>query len=590
MMDSGFDLAGRSDPRLWRGALLSALAAIAEATPFLIAYVVLDGVFDGSASWDWLPWVVAALVVSMAITAALKTFGGMDSFIATYGLVCDARLNLADHLRRLPMGFWTAQRRGTVGSIITSEFALYTEIVTHVWSLVVANLAKPLAIAVLVLLIDWRLGLVAILTLPVALASIPWSHRLLNRASDRLADTKGRAHGRLVEITQGIRTLREYGRVGLFHERLEAVLAELEREQMRTELAPAPALFAYKLIVWLGFSLLVAVGAWAVAQGQLQPTRFLLVTLLALPLYSSASELSSHLALARFASRTLEHIRALFDEPQQPDAPGDARPRDARIRIENVSFGYADRPAVHGLHATMEPGTLTALVGPSGSGKSTLACLVTRLWDVDDGRVTIGGVDLRDMRLATLRRHVAAVLQDVVLFQETVAENIRLGRPDATREQVVSAAKAARAHEFILELPRGYDTVLDEGGSNLSGGQRQRLSIARALLLDAPILVLDEATSSVDSQNELLIQQAIGAVSAGRTVVVIAHRLWTVRQADQILVLDQGHIVERGTHDQLLARAGLYRKLWDTQQASRGWTLAPPHQHGTETTPMCKPA
>ncbi|MBV1860578.1 MAG: ABC transporter ATP-binding protein/permease [Nannocystaceae bacterium] len=578
LMDFGFDLAGRTEPRLRRGAMLSAAGAVMEALPLLIAYFVLRGVFDGSANASWIAWTGAALVGSVALNTAFRAWGGTDSFIATYGLVCDARLRLADHLRRLPMGFWSQRRTGSVGSVLTDEFALYTEIVTHVWSLVVTNLAKPIAIAVILTIVDWRLGLLSLVSLPLAIFAIPWSYRLLNAASDKLAESRSMAHARLVEYVQGIHTLREYGQAGPFHQRLQTVLIELKRHQMRTELAPAPALFAYKLLVWLGFCILLAVGAWMVAAGTLAPTRFLLAALLALQLYDSASEISSHLAGARFASRTLERIRELFNEPQQPDVETDetAVPRDAVLEVKDVEFSYSDRPAIAGVSARFEPGTVTALVGRSGSGKSTLAHLVTRLWDVSEGEIALGGTDVRELPLATLHQHIATVLQDVVLFRESVLENIRLGRPDATREDVVAAAKAARAHTFIETLPEGYDTVLDEGGEGLSGGQRQRISIARALLLDAPILVLDEATSSVDPHNEALIQQALTELTRGRTVLVIAHRLWTVQHADQILVLEEGEIVERGTHTTLLDEQGLYRQLWDTQQQSRGWRLDSP--------------
>lgn len=573
MIDFGFDLAARLDHRLWRGTLLSALGAIVEASPLLIAYVALDGVFAGEVTWAWLPWIIGALVASVALTTALKAFGGIDNFTATYGLVCDARLNLADHLRRLPMGFWTQQRTGSVSSVITDEFALYTEIVTHVWSLAVSNLAKPLAIALIIIAVDWRLGLVAIFTIPFALLSIPWSHRLLDHAAARLADTKGRAHARLVEFTQGITTLREYSQVSTFHERLAGVLDELEVRQMKTEVAPAPALFTYKLLVWLGFSAVIAAGAWGVEHGHVAPTRFLLVALLSLQLYASTSELSDHLMMARFASRTLARIRDLFAQPVQPMPARGVAPSSARVSVEQVTFAYEDRAALRDIDAVFEPGTVTALVGPSGSGKSTLAHLLARLWDVDAGHVRIGDVDVREMSSTELSQSVAMVLQDVVLFCETVEDNIRLGRPEAPREEVIAAAKAARAHDFIMALPDGYDTVLSEGGADLSGGQRQRISIARALLLDAPVLILDEATSSVDSHNELLIQQALGELTRGRTVIVIAHRLWTIQRADQILVLDAGQIVERGDHDELLERRGLYSRLWDTQQESRSWAI-----------------
>lgn len=573
MIDLGFDLAGRSDKRLWQGAMLSSLGAVAEATPLLVAYVALDRIFAHEFSWSWIPWIVGALLGSTTLTAFLKARGGMDSFVAAYGLVCDSRLRLVNHLRRLPMGFWTAQRTGAISSTITDEFALYTEIATHVWALVVSHITKPLTIALILLVADWRMGLVAIVLFPLAFLSVPWSHQLLNRASDRLASTKENAHARLVETTQGIATLREYKGAHIFQRRLEEALNDLESEQMKTELAPAPALLAYKLTVWLNFCILVAVGVYGVTHQYIAPTLLLLALLLALQLYASASELSDHLVMARFATRTLERIRVLLQEPTQTESDSPQTPADASVEIDGVSFQYKNREVIKNVSAAIPHGTVTALVGPSGSGKSTLGRLLTRLWDIDEGSIQIGGCDVRDLALSDLRKQVAAVLQDVVLFEETVEDNIRLGRPDASREEVIKAAKAAQAHDFIMELPDGYDTTLLENGDNLSGGQRQRISIARALLLDAPILLLDEATSSVDSHNELLIQRALRTLTRGRTVIVIAHRLWTVQHADQILVLDKGSVVERGNHETLMNAQGLYRKLWDIQQNNRSWKI-----------------
>lgn len=573
MIDFGFDLAGRPEPRLARGAVVSALGALTEAAPLLVAYVVLDGIFNGSATWAWIGWCGAALAILLVANATLKTLGGIDNFIATYGLVCDARLRLTNHLRHLPMGYWSQQRTGAVSSLVTDEFALYTEIVTHAWSLVVVNLAKPIAIGVVLLIVDWRLGALAVATLPPALLAVPWSHRLLNRASERLAAARQRAHTRIVEYVQGVTTLREYDGAEAYLTSLRAELENLEWEQLRTELAPAPAIYAYKLAVWMGFAILVAVGAWGVSTGHIEPTRFLLAALLALQLYSAAGDLSDQLALARFASGTLERIRRLFQEPAQLDRPDAVPPDDSTVRFEQVSFSYADRPVVNNITAELRPGTVTALVGPSGSGKSTLAQLVYRLWDTGQGRITIGGVDVQEFPLAELQRRVGAVLQDVVLFAQTVRDNISLGRPDATEHEIIAAAKAARAHDFIMTLHAGYDTVLTEDGGTLSGGQRQRLSIARALLVDAPILVLDEATSSIDSHNERLVQEAIAELTRGRTVLVIAHRLWTIQHADQILVLDSGNLVQRGSHTELMAAGGLYRRLWDAQQTARGWRV-----------------
>lgn len=573
IIDFGFDLAGRREPLLLRGAAVSALGSVAETIPMIAAFFVLDAAFAGTLSWGSLPWTIGILFAGIVLTWILKTRGGYDNFAATYGLVCDSRLKLADHLRRLPMGFWSEQRTGSVSSVLTDEYALYTEIVTHTWALVVTHLAKPAAIALVLFFVDWRLALLALLPIPLAALSIPWSYRLLNRASDGLSAIKSVAHARLVEYVQGIRTLREFGQSGPFYDRLSEKMSELEREMMRAELMPAPAIFTYKLLVWLGFSLVVAAGVWGVEQQMISGPRFLLFALLSLPFYDTTSELSTHLAAGRFASRTLERIRGLFRETVQAEGRVSVEIGKHDIVVDAVSFSYDERPAVNAVNAVFEAGKVTALVGPSGSGKSTLAHLVTRLWDVQRGRITLGGHDLRDMPLTQLRSTVAAVLQDVVLFNESVEWNIRLGRPEATRDDVVKVAKAAHAHEFIEGLPDGYDTILGEGGHDLSGGQRQRISIARALLLDAPVVVLDEATSSVDADTERQVQDALNVLLKGRTVIVIAHRLWTIRHADQIVVLDKGQIVERGRHDELLAHNGLYHRMWTTQQESAGWRL-----------------
>lgn len=570
IIDFGFDLAGRREPLLVRGALFTALSALLECVPVCLAAYALDRVLGGDAPRALLPWLIGALVGALLLSMLLKSWGGVANFTATYNLVGEIQLRLADHLRRLPMGYWTRQRTGSIGSLLTDEFNVYAEAVTHVWSMVLANLAKPVALAIVMIAVEWRVGLVAAAMLPIAFLAVPWSHRLLNRASDALAETRSDTYARIVEYIQGASTLRAFSAANAFRARLHTSLDALEVQQMRMELAPAPAVFAYALLTWLGFSLVFVMGAWGVAQGWLTPVRLLVLLLLALQLFSAAGELGALLAVSRFAARIIERIRDLFALPPQPDATAEPALDGEVLRVEDLSFSYTDRPALTDVSATFTPGTITALVGPSGSGKSTLAHLLLRLWDADQGRIQLGGVDIRDIPLRIFRQHVAAVLQDVVLFEQSVADNIRLGRPTMAQPAVEAAARAARAHGFITGLPEGYATVLAEGGNSLSGGERQRVSVARALLQDAPILVLDEATSSVDSQNEPIIQAAIAELAAQRTVIIIAHRLWTIQHADQILVLDKGRIVERGQHADLLAQQGLYARLWHAQQGTAG--------------------
>lgn len=570
MKNLGFDLATQSDPRLHRGAALSSISALFEAALVAAACAALEPVLRQESPTYSLPLLSAVLVAIVAATAAFKALGGIDCFVATYALVSDARLRLADHLRKLPMGFFKGTRSGSLGSLLTDEFALYSDVVTHVYFLMVSTIAKALGLAGLLFYLDWRLASAAMVLMPLALATIPWSHRLLNRASDKVAQTKSEAHGRLVEYVQGAATLRGYPAPSVFEARLEEEVRALEAEQMKMELAPAPALFLYQLLAGAGLPLVLLLATHGIERDWFDAPSVVLVGFASLPFYGAMSDLAGQFAMSRFAARTLERIRALLAEVPQPDVGehhGEVEVGPSEIAVHGVSFGYEDQPALEDIDATFAAGTVTALVGSSGSGKSTLAHLLERLWDVDEGSITLRGTDLRELPLAILRRNIATVFQDVVLFEQSVADNIRLGVPDASMEAVQAAAKAAQAHAFIEGLPQGYDTVLKEGGKDLSGGERQRLSIARALLLDAPVLVLDEATSSVDSENEALVQQALGRLVQGRTVVVVAHRLWTIRNVDQILVLDHGRIVERGTPDALLQREGRYAELWFAQQS-----------------------
>ncbi|BAC88262.1 ABC transporter ATP-binding protein [Gloeobacter violaceus] len=574
LVDFGFDLAGRTDARLWRGLTLSILQALLGVVPYLVLYFALEAVFAGRAT-DALAWGAAAILgVCLLLLWVVRAHAMLDNFAATYALVCDMRLRLADHLGRLPMGFFTRRRTGALADVLTGDFAIYTEVVTHTWGLVIANLALPVCIAGVLFLADWRLALLAVATIPFALLAVIWSQWLLVRAGEKLMDAKADTVGRLVEYIQGIAVLRAFGRTGAKHAALAASLARLEKQSLYTELAPAPALLMYGFTVELGFTIAAVVGAWLMTGGALSPAVYLLFLVLSLRFYKSLAELGIYLAELRFASATIARIRGYFGESAQPEPAAASLPTGCDVVFDNVSFAYEEQTVLKRVWAVMRPGTLTALVGPSGSGKSTVAHLLTRLWDVDSGAIRIGGVDVRAMAMAALQAHIGIVFQDVYLFRDSVLNNIRLGCPDADAEQVLAAAKAARAHDFIVQLPQGYETILGEGGYDLSGGQRQRLSIARALLKDAPILILDEATASVDLDNERLIQQAIAALTRGRTVIVIAHRLWTIQHADQILYFEHGRIVERGTHAELLAvENGRYRRQWQAQQQAGGWRI-----------------
>jgi ATP-binding cassette subfamily B protein IrtA len=328
--------------------------------------------------------------------------------------------------------------------------------------------------------------------------------------------------------------------------------------------------------------LLVPLGIWLNDRGSLSDTDLLFFFVLGL---GALAPVVSLLHLFSFLSHLTTGgnlVREVMEAATLDDASGTDRPADASVELRDVSFAYGDQPVLHGVSLRAEPGTLTALVGPSGGGKSTIAALIARFWDVESGAVLVGGADVRRIPPDDLARHVAVVLQDTFLFDDTVAANLRVGRPGATDAEVEEAARAAQAHGFVRALPEGYETVIGERGAQLSGGERQRLALARAILADAPVIVLDEATSFADPDNEVLIQEAITNLVAGRTVVMIAHRLSTIAGADQILVVEAGCITERGAHDQLVAGRGTYRQLWDDFVAAETIALGDAVRTGSE--------
>jgi len=372
--------------------------------------------------------------------------------------------------------------------------------------------------------------------------------------------------------------LRAFGRHGEIYQRFVNAMERLRDALIRADVLPAPLLSVFGLVVEASFVAVAYAGAKLAQGGSISPAVLLTFLVVTVGVVRQVADLGVALLALRISQRALGRVdRLLAEEPlAEPTTPA-APPHRFDVAVESVSFAYEEEEeaVLAGVSVTFPERSLTALVGASGSGKSTLVHLVARLWDIPRGQgaIRIGGVDLRDLPFEELHRHVAMVFQDVVLFSGTILENLRAGRPEATRAEVEQAARAARAHDFITALAAGYDTQLTEGGGSLSGGERQRLSIARAILKDAPIVLLDEATSSVDASAEAEIQRAIDQLVQKKTVVVIAHRLRTIRRAHQIVVLDRGRVAESGTHDELLRKGGIYASMWREQERAKGWRL-----------------
>ncbi|MBX3231783.1 MAG: ABC transporter ATP-binding protein [Labilithrix sp.] len=575
----GSRLAGKRDPRLARGLWLALGEAVAIAIPYALVVVFVRRALEGTLSHALLWQLTLGVLAALALRLLFARPAMVDIFSAAHSLMGHARIRMADRLRRLPMGFFSERRIGELAGVLTTDIALVEDIWSHLFGVFAASLVLPLVVGAGLCVVDWRLGLAVFFTMPIALVVLRVTSPIFTRHVGAVLDASADANARIVEYVQGIAVLRTFGRHGDGYERLRASMERLRDAMIRADVAPTPLLSVYTFTVEASLVLVALLGSWLMLGGTLTAPTLLVFLMVTGGLTRQLSDLGVAFLLLRAAERALERIDGLLAEPPLADPKRKKKVEVARhdIELDDVTFTYGGGGNVlEHVSLRFPERTLTALVGPSGAGKSTIAHLVARLWDVPagSGAVRIGGVDVRDLSFEDLHRHIAMVFQDVVLFSGTVLENIRVGKPDASYEEVVAAAKAAHVHDFVADLPLAYDTPVGEGGSALSGGQRQRISIARAILKDAPVVLLDEATASVDATAEAEIQRAIDELVKHKTVVVIAHRLRTIRRAHRIVVLEAGKVVEEGTHAELVDRDGLYARLWAAQERARGWRLA----------------
>jgi ATP-binding cassette, subfamily B, bacterial MsbA len=488
---------------------------------------------------------------------------------AEQGLNRDLRNEVYGHLVELDLAFFSRVRSGQIVSRLTTEIELLRTLVTAELSRLLSAVFEFSVAVAAMLLISWRLTLAAFVVIPAAMAIWGPLVSVLRRRDRRVLHLGGEVNAHIAETLGGIRLVKSSSAEKRERSRFERLTGDYFEEFMRAERARAMAAPMTEMLAAAGTAVLLFYGARLVVSGDLTGAQFVGFLGLSLKLYSPVKNVAKFPALAQPGLVAAERIFEFLDaRPEIEDRPDALRlgGLEREIAYEGVTFAYREgEPALHDVSFTVPRGSILALVGPSGSGKSTVVDLLGRFFDVSGGRITIDGTDVRDVRVADLRGLMGIVSQETVLFHDSVRANIAYGKARATDEEIEAAARAAHAHEFIERLPQRYETVVGERGVELSGGQRQRIAIARALLNDPPILILDEATSALDSESERVIQDATLRLLQGRTVFVIAHRLSTVLRADQILVMDRGRVVERGTHAELLAESGFYRRLYELQ-------------------------
>lgn len=525
---------------------------------------------------------LAALAGVLAGVLAVKTMAGIladkQKHRAGFDLTFQIRCRIVTKLKTLSLGYYTKSRLGEISEIIHKDVDNMELIVGHLWTRMTADMTVSALLILGLAGLDWRLTLFMIATLPAAVAWLAVGLRQATRLESQVGDAGAQLASLFVEYVRGIPLLKAFSRCHSLDILLSDAIEDFGSASTQAARNRAFVLSIYNLVVNLSFLFAVTSGLWLTMHHNLDIFRFLVFIVLAPELYKPFFALEEHWMNYLKAKDSFTRILKITQATAVIEPTSPVAPHEYGIEFKQVTFSYEPgRPTLENVSFTVPPGTLCALVGETGAGKTTVANLLLRFWDVDTGVITIGGKDIRNIPYDEMLAHISIVMQNVQLFADTVAGNIRIGKSGASDEEIVNAAKAARIHDFIMSLPAGYDTMLGENGTGLSGGQRQRLSVARAFLKDAPIVVLDEPTANVDSLNEALMQEAISALAQDRTVMVIAHHLSTVRSANQILVFHEGHIVQQGTHEELLRdKNGRYRKMWNQNQAATGVTVTTP--------------
>lgn len=569
-----FAFSGEENRKLFISSIwLGVLSAFCTALRIPAAYIVIQALLRDHVTMATLWGSLAVVVVSVAGTTLINMKSTMLQTRGGYRACADKRIEIAEHLRYLPMGWFNDNSLGEVTSVTTNTMEVMSNIATRVVMITTRGFLTAGIIAVMMLIYDWRIGLVTLAGLLAFMAVNAWMQRAEQSVSKRKMDADERLVTKVLEYVQGIAEVKNFNLTEDSTTRIHDAVDECRKAAFGMEL-PSVAFIFLQFIANKFTGVAVCTAALIFCFGGTLPLAdCLLMLICSFILFEQLDSAGSFSTLFRSIDFGVEKAGAILKvEPMDIDGE-EIVPDSCDIALEHVDFSYEEKKILEDVSLTIPERTTVAIVGPSGSGKTTLVSLMARFWDVQGGRVTLGGKDVRGYSYDSLIRNFSFVFQRTYLFSDTIANNIRFGRPDASLEEVIAAAKQAQCHEFITAFPDGYDTLIGEGGASISGGERQRIAIARAIMKDAPVIVLDEATANVDPENEDRLQRAIEELTRNKTIIMIAHRLKTVRNADQILVVNEGRIVQQGKHEELIGQKGIYADFVLGRKEAIGWKL-----------------
>ena len=551
------------------------LTNITMLLPFCITVMIFSELLNPFVGkelvWEhiWLLW--GAGVVSAILVFLTAKNDYRKTYIASYKESNVTRLRIAEHLRKLPMSFFNTKDLSELTTNMMSDCSSMESMLSSTIPPLIANVISATITCILLAFFDWRLAICVFITMPLAFLIIWLSRKYQKKLFERQVDAKLQASSQVQEYLEGMKIIKSCNLSGSQFSTLNKALLAMKKIAVKVEMVVGVFMSGASMILQAGIGITIFVGTLLLLDGQIELLPLLMFFLIVIKIYGPILAILSQLTTLLNLNVVTERMRTLLTAPVMSGKQQTSKRYD--IELSHVSFAYNEEEVIHDVSCKIPQGNVTALVGPSGSGKSTISKLIARFWDIQKGTITVGDKDIKTINPESLMQEMSFVFQDVTLFNDTIFNNIQMGNPNATKEQVFAAAKAAYCDEFVRNMPDGYNTILGENGSTLSGGERQRISIARALLKDSPIILLDEATASLDPENEVFVQKAIAKLVENKTVIIIAHRLRTVVDADQILVLDNGKLVEYGTHNELMRKNGLYHKLYHIQQESLGWAV-----------------
>ena len=563
--------------------VLAILSVAGGFVPYLGVYQIIRLFLERQASWEGILFWCGVCLAGYAIKVAGYALSTMLAHVSAYTILEGLRLQAADRLMGAPLGEVDSRPIGVMKSTIVDRIEDIEPPLAHMIPELSSNILLPLVVAIAMFAIDWRMGLALLVTIPVALIPMAFGLRTYNKNYAAYMAANAHVNSVIVEYVEGIQVVKAFSQGERSYQKFANAVRsfrDFTMDWFRCTWASMNLCLSILPTTLLGT---LPMGIFLYQTGVLDPAQVTLCLMLALGIVTPLMSATAFINSMKSMQFAVKDTRELLDLPQLSQVERDAPLNGCDIQLRDVSFSYSGdgEEVLHHLDLTIPQGKFTALVGPSGGGKSTIARLAARFWDVTGGTITLGGRDIRELPLKQLSREISFVTQDNFLFDCSLKENIRLGRPGASDEEVFAAARAAQCEEFIGRLEHGWDTAAGDAGKQLSGGERQRIAIARAILKDAPIVILDEATAFTDPENEDKIQRSIMALSKGKTLLVIAHRLSTIQNADQIVVLEKGQIVDRGTQRELLDRCPLYQTLWAAHVGARSWAVTSGEKEGT---------